>query len=312
MNYLVRVCVVLFSAGMFNTGANAQDRGADFNKFVLQAVDMLAKQRGKLGYDLGGNFTKDLQYGDQCCVRASKKAPKTQCVAATAEVIITAIGLYKKDNPKFDLEAKLPMITWNRSTPADIRPYIWMFKGMDSNGTGSALERFRIGSQITFLELRPGDFVNFNRTNGTGHAAVFLSYIDRKGDDVSAYDENRVAGFRYFSAQGANKPDGGLDYRWAYFSNFCPLPNASRPRDCGVIRNFSERYLNAGFMYSPERWPDYKVTVARIRNTLLTTAIKNSGGFVLKSDELIASVEKQLNAVVQESPAVNFNGLTTD
>ena len=50
-------------------------------------------------------------------------------------------------------------------------------------GTGHALLHFGMGELIEFEDLKPGSFLNFTRYNGTGHAVVFMAFIDDQGKE---------------------------------------------------------------------------------------------------------------------------------
>ncbi|MES2325491.1 MAG: SRPBCC family protein [Pseudomonadota bacterium] len=126
-------------------------------------------------------------------------------------------------------------------------------KHSTSQGTAHALQKFGMGTVRDFRDITPGAFVNLNRNNRTGHAVIFLGYLDARGKPVARYDD-AVAGFRYFSSQG-NETSGGFGYRHAFFSDVpCPAPSAHFKRDCGVIRSFDPLFLNAGIMWHPADW----------------------------------------------------------
>ena len=112
-----------------------------------------------------------------------------------------------------------------------------------------------MGMTVPFSELKPGSFINLNRTGGTGHAVVFLAFIDINGNDVSTYGSN-VAGFRYYSSQGG-KSNGGFDYRCAFFRNYgTPTLSNGCKRDTGVYEPDYQgyTYFNSGVMYMPSKW----------------------------------------------------------
>jgi hypothetical protein len=237
------------------------DRLPDFNSYILRAVDAINQQYGGKGYDIESYFTHDLQYGNECCVPAIN-APSTMCVAAVTEVMIEAINLFISETNEAHLIKALPLRSWTGRTRSDIRPYIFMFDGVKSSGTASALETFGVGRQIGFNRLLPGDFINLNRRH-TGHAVVFMGFINRQYEIEDSYSE-RVAGFKYFSAQNegrqylANgdqvKYPAGFGYRWAFFDGFCPTPVQGKPRDCGVFLSVDQEILNTGYMLHPTYW----------------------------------------------------------
>lgn len=109
-----------------------------------------------------------------------------------------------------------------------------------------------MGYQCPFDTLKPGCFVNLNRTNRTGHAVLFLGYLDEKGETLEQFC-SKVAGFKYYSSQG-NKSDGGFDYRFAFFEGINPVLDGGRRRDIGIIRSDKQKYLNCGYMLHPKSW----------------------------------------------------------
>lgn len=234
-------------------GPAAAQHQPTLNSYVLQVVDDFARHRAKGGYDLHAAFTRDLQWGPDCCVKASSP-PKTMCVAATAEVIIEAVRRYSEATGDRSAYASLSLADWRSGAFKAVRPHLFMYAGTQSRGTGHTLKRFGIGEEKTFPHLKPGDFINFNRTNRTGHSAVFLGYLsaDRK---VSSNYSPAVVGFRYFSAQGAGKPDAGMAYRNAYFAPDCPAAQPGELRDCGVIKATNNmQLLDGGTLYAPPAW----------------------------------------------------------
>jgi hypothetical protein len=175
------------------------------------------------------------------------------CVAAVSEVIIEALNLYANQTGDYAPFTKLPMRSWNNGSPKDIRAYIFQYDGVDCHGTADALSKFGIGQELPFDTLLAGDFITMNRTTGSGHTAVFLGYINKTYGEEPTYS-NKVAGFRYFSAQGKGKPDAGFAYRWAFFSPNCPDVAAGRPRDCNIIFSDDQKLLNTGCMLHPDAW----------------------------------------------------------
>jgi hypothetical protein len=70
-----------------------------------------------------------------------------------------------------------------------------------------AVAALGIGEAIEPDEARPGDFLQFWRTNKSGHSVVFLEWIEEGG---------RHVGFKYRSSQGATK---GIGDRVEYFAD---------------------------------------------------------------------------------------------
>jgi hypothetical protein len=220
----------------------------------LRSIDLLYRSHRGLGYDINSAFTHDLDYSRPAEIKARPNPPATMCVAAVSEVIIAALKLYVDETPDRSVFDKLPAESWMKGRPRDLRPYIFVYDTVDSNGTADALRHFGMGETRPFQLLVPGDFINFNRENGTGHAVVFLGFLNASGQIEPQYDPGTVVGFKYFSAQGKNSPSAGLGYRWAYFANKCPAFSPDKPRDCGVIWSNNQRLLNTGYMLHPSQW----------------------------------------------------------
>ena len=70
-----------------------------------------------------------------------------------------------------------------------------------------AVEKLGIGERIEPDEARPGDFLQFWRTNKSGHSVVFLEWVEEDG---------RRVGFKYRSSQGSTK---GIGDRVEYFAD---------------------------------------------------------------------------------------------
>jgi hypothetical protein len=273
-----------------------------FSSQILNAVSSINSEWSGRGYDINSYFSHDLRYGPHCCITANH-APLTMCVAAVVEVIVTALNTwYAETNERTPFD-RLPLRSWRGGSKRDIRAHIFMYEGFGSNGTAHALERFGIGRQCQFSELQPGDFINFNRTSGTGHACVFLGFIDATGNDVGAFGPS-VVGFRYFSAQGKGLPDAGFGYRWAFFDGHCPssMP-AGKRRDCGVLRSDSPKLLCCGYLYHPSNWPDSPTVETRLRDFARPS---------MRPEATIPEVEGELSREMPHPDLSRFDGVTTD
>jgi hypothetical protein len=267
-------CALLERAGAAT--ATAPDGG--FSRYILAAVKMLGETRGAKGY-ADSAFTQDLQFGDAGLLKASSP-PTTMCVAAQLETLVEALNIYSERTKDYSPFHFLPKIMWTRQRPLDFRGMIWIIDRTKSTGAGSAFERYGLGRSLAFKDMFPGAFLNFNRTNKTGHAVVFLGFIDKNGDDLANYSD-AVAGFRYFSSQGKDKPDGGLGYRFAFFSNAgCPNIAQDKKRDCGVIRSEKNGYLAGGYVSIPTNWDREKANSAILTNNEMTDpALTAEGSF---------------------------------
>lgn len=240
-----------------------------FNEYILKAVEYLRKNYGLKGYNIRAALTHNIAYGKHGTIKALKP-PQTMCVAAALETMLTAYQIYTKetgDNTPYDY---LPKSSYEGLGSADLRGHVWVNHDFNAWGTADALRNFGMGVKVKFEDLKPGAFVNINRTTKTGHAVVFLNYITANGKEQSFYNNN-VIGFKYFSSQGgATAGKGGFDYRYAIFSKFgCPTLSTNIKRDCNVIYSEDQRFLNTGMMLSPKYWTGIKPTKNRPGITVL-------------------------------------------
>lgn len=303
------------AATMLVGSAQAQsDTDRSFNRYVLKAVEYIAQHRAGGGYDLNRAFTQNLGYGGDV-VKASAAstgsgaAPPypTMCVAAVAEVMIEALRIYAEETGDKSAFQQLGARSWNSGNLRSIKANLFMFAETGSRGTAGTLQRFGMGKEVPFAELRPGDFVNLNRQK-SGHAVVFMGYLDRNYNILPGFGPN-VAGFKYFSAQGKGKPDAGFAYRYAYFGPYCPAPVAGKPRDCGVIRSANQKLLNTGTMYHPKHWR--VAEAAASMQLLVRSAVKSKNPTRSVADvDMLTNIE--LDRELAPNPGLNLDGETTD
>ena len=251
-------------SGAYHLSLSVRRRGeghpVHFNPYVLAAVDYLYANYGLLGYDSAA-LTHDLAYADYGTIFKSG-GQKTMCVAGMLEVIIQAMTLYGEDTGDWTPFDYLPLSSWTSLHSHNIKAHIWVNHELESWGTPDALRNFEMGEVIPFEELEPGAFLNLNRVNGTGHAVVFIAYIDMAGNTYASHNKS-VVGFKYFSAQGGYEVGaGGLDYRYALFDDFGKPPMPYK-RDSGVILTDNQRYLNTGAMFMPDYWGDPEAQTMR-------------------------------------------------
>ena len=222
-----------------------------FNGYLLKAVAQIKAKHGLLGYDAAA-LTHDMQYGTKGLVKASKP-PKTMCVAAVMEVILTAMQIYAKEQGKPGVFDFLPIKSFQSLASGNLRAHLWVSYKINSRGSADALRHFGMGMTVPFKELTPGSLINLNRTTGSGHAVIFLAFIDIKGKEYTSHNAS-VVGFKYFSSQGGYAVGaGGFDYRYAVFSKF-GSPTMPYKRDTKVVQSEDQKYLNTGVMYAPSRW----------------------------------------------------------
>ena len=236
--------------------ADPQPEKQYFNPYILKAIDYLYKNYGLKGYDISSILTHDIPYNVTGVIKA-RRPPLTMCVAAQMEIILTAYQIYLDETGDVAPYYYLPKSSFEGLSVTDLKGHIWVNPDFKANGTADALINFGMGERRPFENLTPGDFVNINRTNRTGHAVTFLGYINKTGKVLPKYDAS-VVGFKYFSSQGRLAAgEGGLDYRYAVFSKF-GCPEMPYKRDCEVIYSADQRMLNTGTMLAPAFWTGVK------------------------------------------------------
>ncbi|WP_375779166.1 hypothetical protein ACE103_09270 [Bradyrhizobium sp. ma5] len=301
----MRLLIILLILNAIPGVASAQT--PTLNSIVKEVVDDFRQHRSHGGYDLHKAFTRDLKYGNDCCIKATDP-PATMCVAGVAEIVVETLNRYAASANDQSPFQKLPLTSWTRGNLTSIRANIFMYDGTGSRGTGHAFEKLGLGKEKSFSELKPYDFVNLNRTSGSGHAVVFISFLDANSNETSNYSAN-VIGFHYFSAQGKGKPDAGFADRFAYFDGKCPdQPVAGRPRDCGVIRSSNRALLDGGELWSPTAWTTTQAIsriTTRVRGVLESRFAGQPRGFI--DTKLNVELEKELTPNLEQ-----FNGETTD
>jgi hypothetical protein len=99
-----------------------------------------------------------------------------------------------------------------------------------------AVETLGIGEPVETEQAQPGDFLQFWRTNKSGHSVVFLEWIEEGGERV---------GFKYRSSQGSTDgigdrveffagvvgKDGAVDSKRMYFCRLKEAPDNITPAD---------------------------------------------------------------------------------
>ena len=306
--------LVLVVLGALGRSAGAERR-PDLNAYIVRAVIELNAEFGHRGYVHGGVFTHDLDWRAAGEIPASKYEPKTMCVAAVTEVLATALAMYVRETGDKSVYDRVPARRWYKTTREDLRPYLFLFSSVSSNGTADALSQFGMGVETPFADLRPGDFINLNRTR-TGHAVVFLEFIDKNAAPVTVYDKKSVVGFKYFSSQGT-ETNGGLGYRWAFFEGSCPSkPIAGKPQDCGVIWSTKQKYLNTGYLLHPNEWTVgqavYNRTM-RARSEILGRPLRGGDLQKLPPNQRVTlerEVARRLSAELPDTTPINYDGTT--
>lgn len=260
-----------------NQPACVEGESCYFNEYILMAVEYLYTNYGLLGYSINSALTHDIEYGDYGTIYQIGDDEKTMCVAAALEVMLTAMQIYADETGDITVYDFLPISSWQRLGENDFRGHVWVSHEYNSYGSADALRNFGMGEIVPFESLLPGSFININRTTGSGHAVVFIAFIDVDGNEYETYpDDATIIGFKYFSSQGGyDYGEGGLDYRYAIFSDFhtedfcqqyplsCDdsnIPIMPYKRDINIIYSLNQHYLNTGMMFHPVTWETSSTT----------------------------------------------------
>lgn len=313
MRHLIRLVVISASVGVGCVGgALAQQRppaSETFNRHMIAAYQKLNADANRRlqGYERSSYYTlSKLDFGSSKLSIVGKGSPLTMCVAGVMETFIEAVNHYYADSSEtLDAPARARLISTvpdkqlNEVRPTTLQFHAFMHEFKDyvdfdkyrnaspplrgyqrlvdfqSKGMAAAFEKFGMGAQIPFDQLKPGDVISLDRTKGPGHSVVFLGYATRKQELVEDYARNKndIVGFKYFSSQGLReKGQGGLSERWGYFEGFCPyvaspttvkcddqlnsefpVQHADKPRDCCIQR--SGRWgIVTGYILHPKNW----------------------------------------------------------
>ncbi|MBN2695677.1 thrombospondin type 3 repeat-containing protein [bacterium] len=237
-----------------------------FNDYIMEAIHLTDFRYRLLGYDSDW-LTHDKTYGDQNYNDSSHygsitrlKTNRTMCVAAVWEIMLTAMELYIEDTGDYSVYNYLTLSSWKTQSQPNIKGHIWVNHSY-SHGSADAVSNFGMGEHRMFWELTPGSLLGITRSTGTGHAVVFVAFIDKWGFEYDIYDESReIIGFKYYSSQGGyDEGNGGMDYRYAIFkqyhtSTYCD----SNPRVCDsdsvpimpYKRDLNIYYHNEGYCQS--------------------------------------------------------------
>lgn len=133
------------------------------------------------------------------------------CSGHTLEVFLQAYRLWQIDH---GVAEDAPYeVDGLQLLPGDVERYgtsggafyqLWQgFGFVREASSAAALDTFGIGVELgpaRWDDALPGDFVNFSRKNGTGHAVIFVSWVYKDGARI---------GLRYYScnSKGDSCPD---------------------------------------------------------------------------------------------------------
>lgn len=295
----------------------SKDDKDDIRQDIVAVVLKIAEERKLGGYDAKRRYTQDLKYGDHCCLKstrplANEKPNPTMCVAAVTEVMVEALNHYGQRTHDWSFQQKFPVSRLDGDNKTKLLPYIFKYAGADSAGAPYGFERLGLGKQLPFQTLRKGDFITFNRTSGTGHAVIFMGFLESGSTNPKDGFSKTVVGFRYFSAQGEHRADGGMGYRNAYFRDKCPTPRGLDD-DCNIIGltvradgtvSQAQGTFNTGELLPPTKWTADQA-LAKLRQDV-TRGFEEDG--LEPSRGLEERVETELSKSLVPDPSIFVDG----
>jgi hypothetical protein len=169
----------------------------------------------------------------------------------------------------------------NHKQADDVRAFQrrWYGDTQDSRETLCvlAMQELGIGSAVPLEQALPGDFVQFWRTNGSGHSVVLLDWI-REGD--------QIIGIRYRSSQ---KATDGIGDREEYFSDVAA-------REGAVLRSRT----HVGRLSPPAR-EGFSREAASVKESASLQGLIAEGEFALAEEALKRQVADLSAPIVSEA-----------
>ncbi len=177
----------------------------DFNEYGVEILESYPRD-GTHPYSWVGTYegvTRDIYYKGVRIARANPDGSKScYCCGLTFEDLFRSLQQLNSDLGKGE--------DINKMTATDLRYFLrlWFVESTWGDGPGVALKAFGLGDRIEdFTKARPGDYVQFWRTTGSGHSVIFINWqTDTKG---------KIIGLRYWSTQSSTR---GINYNIENFS----------------------------------------------------------------------------------------------
>ena len=181
----------------------------DLNSYVLNVI--ASYPLGNYPYLLNNDYrnyngvTENLYYQGSIIAKAHPSGNRaSHCSGITFEVFFKAMQARNR-------KLGLPIDDFNGMSFSQLQDFQMLWYVASGNkrtsNVAAAVEKYGIGRQIhNWEEAKKGDFLDFSRSNQTGHTVVFLHWV-RDND-------GRIIGLHYWSSQGSTN---GIDYVTEYF-----------------------------------------------------------------------------------------------
>jgi hypothetical protein len=181
---------------------------AGFNDYVIQAINDQGAypKNGTYGYCFNNQSCEppvDIYFGmvhDGYYLgeRLFEGTGRCYCCGHTLEIFLDAYIRYQLDTGTPESEQYGGLTLADMDVGAFYQHWFGWGAG-DVSSSANALEYAGIGVNLYYGDwdkALPGDFVNFSRSNGTGHAVVFVDWVEEGGV---------VTGMRYYSCNGSGE-----------------------------------------------------------------------------------------------------------
>ncbi|MGI6344761.1 MAG: hypothetical protein ACOX18_06860 [Bacillota bacterium] len=181
----------------------------ELNDYVMDAI---SKYQGRsypyllnTDYANYNGVTADIRYQDRLLLKAHPSGNRSShCVGITFEVFFHAMQARNS-------EVGLSKDDFNQITFNELQDFMLLWYtaqgSKEVSNPAFAIVKYGLGQQIGDWEFaKAGDFIDFSRTNGTGHSVIFMNWLRQDGV---------IVGLRYWSSQAST---GGIAYKEEHFS----------------------------------------------------------------------------------------------
>ena len=182
----------------------------DLNQYVLDVIKTYPIAPGRFSYLLNNDYanyngvTTTLSYQNKVLLKAHPSGNRaSHCVGITFEVFFKAM---QERNRQLGISPD-DFNGMNHSQLFDFALNWYAAGPKQTNNIVTAVEKYGVGKGIShFEDARPGDFLDFDRENNTGHTVVLINWIK---------ENDKIIGLRYWSSQQSTR---GISYNEEYFN----------------------------------------------------------------------------------------------